>query len=304
VRGRSRRYTKGRAGQEQFYVMQRPPPGGQGAACMPEQEQADLSRLWPGLLALAAGVAGGEPPGLDTGAAALWRLYAPLAGSRSGFVLGQIGQSLDGRIATPTGRSHYVNGPAALDHLHRLRALADAVVVGIGTVLSDDPQLTVRRVDGRSPARVVIDPNGRLPSAARLLADDGVRVLVVQAGDRPRPPRVEAVTLAAGENRLEPRAIREALAERGLRRLLIEGGAHTLSAFLAAGALDRLHVAVAPLIIGSGPTGLMLPPIDRLDSARRPRVTIHRLGDDVLFDCALAARLCAGGVSASRPTQG
>ena len=77
-------------------------------------------------------------------------------------VVGQIGQSLDGQIATTTGRSHYISGPEGLDHLHRLRSLVDAVVVGVGTAAADDPQLTVRRVTGPSPARVVIDPRGRL----------------------------------------------------------------------------------------------------------------------------------------------
>ena len=67
------------------------------------------------------------------------------------FVVAQLGQSLDGRIALPSGESKYINGPAALDHLHRLRAAVDAVIVGIGTVTADDPQLTVRRVDGREP---------------------------------------------------------------------------------------------------------------------------------------------------------
>src|SRR6201991_2834844 len=79
-------------------------------------------------------------------------------------VVGQLGQSLDGRIATETGHSHYINGPAGLAHLHRLRALVDAVVVGIGTALADNPQLTVRRVSGPHPARVVIDTRGRLPA--------------------------------------------------------------------------------------------------------------------------------------------
>ena len=75
-------------------------------------------------------------------------------------VVGQIGQSIDGRIATVTGHSKYINGPAGLDHLHRLRALVDAVLVGIGTAVADDPQLTVRRVAGPSPARIVLDPRG------------------------------------------------------------------------------------------------------------------------------------------------
>ena len=77
-------------------------------------------------------------------------------------VVGQIGQSLDGRIATVSGHSHYINGTDGLDHLHRLRAMLDAVVVGIGTAIQDNPQLTVRRVSGPNPARVVIDPRGRL----------------------------------------------------------------------------------------------------------------------------------------------
>src|ERR1044071_5196836 len=90
-------------------------------------------------------------------------------------VVGQIGQSIDGRIATVTGHSKYINGPAGLAHLHRLRALVDAVLVGIGKAVADDPQLTVRRVAGPGPARIVLDPRGRLSSNARVLGEDGVR---------------------------------------------------------------------------------------------------------------------------------
>jgi riboflavin-specific deaminase-like protein len=247
-----------------------------------DMERKEIAtRLWPRLLARAE-----APARLGAAAAAFWRLYAPLADSQSDtVVLGQLGQSLDGRIATATGHSHYVNGPAALDHLHRLRALVDAVVVGIGTVLADDPQLTVRRVSGSHPARVVIDPNGRLPASARLLAQDGRPVFVIQATERHRPSRVSPITLPLCDGRLAPADILTALAERGLRRILVEGGANTLSSFLAAGTLDRLHLCIAPLVIGSGPVGLALPPIERLENALRPAVTVHPLGDDVLFDC-------------------
>src|SRR5207237_10563778 len=112
-------------------------------------------------------------------------LFGPLRHGRVDdlMVVGQIGQSLDGRVATESGHSHYINGPAGLAHLHRLRALVDAVVIGVGTALADDPQLTVRRVAGPNPARVVIDPTGRISSNARLLAEDGVRKLVVTATD-------------------------------------------------------------------------------------------------------------------------
>jgi diaminohydroxyphosphoribosylaminopyrimidine deaminase/5-amino-6-(5-phosphoribosylamino)uracil reductase len=151
-------------------------------------------------------------------------------------------------------------------------------------VLADDPQLTVRRVTGPHPARVVIDPNGRLPQDARLLADDGVPVFLVQGWERQPPGRATPIVLPMRDSRIHPPDIVAALVERGFKRLLIEGGAKTLSAFLAAGALDRLHLCVAPLVIGAGPIGLDLPPIDRIEEALRPEVSIHRLGADVLFD--------------------
>ena len=207
-------------------------------------------------------------------------------------VVGQIGQSLDGRIATATGRSRYINGPAGLAHLHRLRSLVDAVVVGVGSADADDPQLTVRHVPGPSPARVVIDPRGRLPPGARLLADDGIRRLIVtaQGAERFGPPGVEILALPTTDGYIAPAAILARLAEVGLRRVLIEGGADTLSRFLAAGCLDRLHVVVAPIILGHGRPGLMLDPIDHVEQALRPPMRIHPLDGEVLFDCDLSAR--------------
>src|SRR5215510_7198113 len=212
-------------------------------------------------------------------------------------VVGQLGQSLDGRVATATGHSHYINGPSGLDHLHRLRALVDAVVIGIGTALADDPLLTVRRVSGPHPVRVVIDPDGRLPASARLLANDGVRRIIVTAGGvQPALPRgCEIVALPKSDGQIPPSAIVAALAEQGLRRILIEGGADTVSRFLTAGCLDRLHVVVAPVVLGSGRVGLTLPPIERADQALRAPMHVHRLGDEVLFDCDLSAQRVAIG---------
>jgi diaminohydroxyphosphoribosylaminopyrimidine deaminase / 5-amino-6-(5-phosphoribosylamino)uracil reductase len=226
-------------------------------------------------------------------------LFGPLrAGTiHDPVVFGQIGQSLDGRVATRSGHSHYINGRSGLEHLHRLRAIADAVVVGAGTSLADDPQLTVRHVSGPNPVRVVIDPRGRVPGSARMFASDGVRCLVVTAeGAQARlPGHIETVRLPASQGRIEPRAIVSALVERGLRRVLIEGGAETVSRFLVAGCLDRLHVVVAPVIIGEGRPSFILPPIDRMDEALRVPMHVHRLDDEVLFDCDLSAqRLPAG----------
>ena len=232
---------------------------------------------------------------IDARAGEDWQsLFGPLvAAPGSRLAIGQLGQSIDGRIATPSGHSHYVNGPAAIVHLHRLRALVDAVVVGVGTAIADDPALTVRHVAGASPARVVIDPRARIPAASRLLADDGCRRILIGATGalpppRTLPPGVECIALDAGaDGHIAPAAIVDVLAARGLSRLLVEGGAATVSAFVAARCLHRLHVAIAPLLIGSGPTGLVLPPIDRLDAALRPRARCYPLDTDMLWDLEL-----------------
>jgi riboflavin-specific deaminase-like protein len=228
-------------------------------------------------------------------------LFGPLRVGKADdlVVVGQLGQSLDGRIATTSGHSKYINGPAGLDHLHRLRALVDAVVIGVGTALADDPQLTVRRVAGPQPARVVIDPNGRLPASARVFAGDGVRRLLITAeGTRYAPPSgVEVLALPTADGRIAPPTILAALAERGLRRLLIEGGADTVSRFLSSGCLDRLHVMVAPIILGTGRTGFILPEIERADQAMRVLVHAHQLDDEVLFDLDLSAQRVALGAA-------
>lgn len=233
---------------------------------------------WPEVLAVSRGET--APAGLSTHI--LWRIYGPLTGRA--FVIGQSGQSLDGRIATASGHSHYINGAAALIHLHRLRALADAVVVGVGTVVADDPQLTVRRVSGAQPARVIIDPNGRAPASARCFADDGARRIVLTRGGQKAPLGVEQIALAD----FAPAAIVGALHTAGLARVLVEGGAMTLSAFLAARALDRLHIMTGPMIIGSGKPGLCLPEIATLEGALRPKTASYIMPEgDVLTDCDL-----------------
>jgi diaminohydroxyphosphoribosylaminopyrimidine deaminase / 5-amino-6-(5-phosphoribosylamino)uracil reductase len=215
--------------------------------------------------------------------------YSPILNAPSGspFVIAQLGQSLDGRIATVTGESRWINNSGALDHLHRLRTLADAVVVGAGTVVADDPSLRVYRVGGRSPARVVIDPAGRIPANARCLASGGVRRIIITACEINPPDGVETIVLARRSGKISCEEIVHALYSRGLQRLLIEGGAATV---LEAGAIDRLHIMVAPLIIGSGKMGLELSPVASLIRAMRPKTQVYQLaGGDVLFDCDMRA---------------
>ncbi|PZQ50442.1 MAG: riboflavin deaminase [Rhodovulum sulfidophilum] len=264
------------------------------------REARVTDRVWSALLALRTGVRDQAPSDLwGPAERAAWELYAPLAGGTPGapFFFAQVGQSLDGRIATVSGDARDVSGREGIRHLHRCRALADAVVIGVRTALADNPRLTVRHVPGRHPARVVLDPRGRLPDDAGLLGDAEAHRIVIQSAPRRRPAGVEVITLPARDHVMKPAAIREALVARGFNRVLVEGGGTTIAHFLEAGLLDRLHVAVAPLIIGAGPSGLRTSPIARLSEALRPRTAVYGLETDVIFDCALEV---SGSASRSR----
>lgn len=229
------------------------------------------------------------PAGLEPQTRAIFAPFHEAPADRP-FVVAQIGQSLDGRIATVSGESRDINGDAGLDHLHRIRAHVDVVVVGAGTILADDPQLTVRRVAGPNPARAVIDPSGKIDRAGRWLAPNGARRLRITASDGPAAEGVEDIRLASSGGVIAPAAIIAALQAKGMRRILIEGGARTIAAFLEGGCVDRLHVLVTPVIIGSGRAGLDLAPIQGLERALRPRTEVYALGGgDVLFDCDLTS---------------
>lgn len=247
-------------------------------------------RIWDRILSIRAGAScpccGVWTPGEQAALA----LYAPLARRDLGPVaIAQIGQSLDGRVATLSGDARDVSGQDGLAHLHRLRALVDGVVIGVGTALHDTPRLTVRLCAGPNPARIVIDPQGRLPDDAPVLDDDGTRRIVIQSVDRPRPAGVEVITLPRADRFFPASAILTSLRRAGLRTLLIEGGSVTIAGFLDAGLLTRLHVAVAPLLIGAGPASLTTRrPAGKLADCLRPQTRIFSLGSDVLFDCGLS----------------
>ncbi|WP_071696044.1 RibD family protein [Halomonas sp. QHL1] len=218
----------------------------------------------------------------------------PLA-SRPAWVVAQLGQSLDGRIATESGHSHYINGHESLVHLHRLRAMVDAVVVGAGTASADNPQLTVRHVSGTNPTRVVLDPRGRIPNDLALLNTDSAPTLHIMGsavGTESKATtslaHVERCVLPLNANgQFNPSDVVALLANKGLTRVLVEGGGITVSQFIEAGAVDRLHLLVAPLLIGSGRPGLKMTPIETLESALRPPTRTFRCGDDTLFDLRL-----------------
>ncbi|MFG2757847.1 RibD family protein [Streptomyces wuyuanensis] len=221
--------------------------------------------------------------------------YLPLCLAGRRFTFAQLGQSLDGFIATRKGDADYVTGPEDREHLHRLRALSDAVVVGAGTAVADDPRLTVRACPGPHPVRVVLDPHGRVPAARQVFTDGAAPTLwVVGAGsghgqaDHADGSGVDVLVLP-DTAAFAPRRLVHELARRGLGRVLVEGGGVTVSRFLHEGALDRLYVTVAPVLIGDGVPGLAFPGPDVMRDALRPPVRRAFLGEDTLFELDLRA---------------
>jgi diaminohydroxyphosphoribosylaminopyrimidine deaminase/5-amino-6-(5-phosphoribosylamino)uracil reductase len=224
-------------------------------------------------------------------------LYLPICSATASrpITVGHLGQSLDGFIATHSGDSQFVTGEDNLVHMHRLRALCDAIVVGAGTVAADNPQLTTRRVPGASPLRAIVDPQRRLTPSARVFVDEAAPTLYFCGRTR----------VAAGETHVGAAAVvgidetddgganvADVLAhlrERGCARVFVEGGGVTVSAFLEANLLDRLQITVAPVFIGDGRPAIRLSPPNRLRDCLRPPCRVFRMGGDVLFDCDLSA---------------
>lgn len=211
---------------------------------------------------------------------------------KSPILIAQLGQSLDGQIATATGQSKYINGKAGLEHLHELRAWADVIVVGVGTVAADDPMLNVRLVEGADPHRVVIDPRGRTPLGARMLAYGDVRKVILTGPgaallNRPAglPSDVEIVPLAQEDGSLEPARIVQWIGEQGWRKVLVEGGAMTVTRFLEAGCLDYLHLIVAPMLLGAGTPGLRINAVDSISQARQFEARSYPLQNEQLIVC-------------------
>jgi diaminohydroxyphosphoribosylaminopyrimidine deaminase / 5-amino-6-(5-phosphoribosylamino)uracil reductase len=223
-------------------------------------------------------------------------LYLPVCSATPSrpITVGHLGQSLDGFIATHSGDSQFVTGPENIRHLHRMRALSDAIVVGAGTVAADDPQLTTRHVAGPNPLRVVLDPGRRLGEHYKVFSDDAVETIYVcgRSAVHDGETAVGHATILPVDERdgtIDVTAILPLLRARGCHRIFVEGGGVTVSMFLEAGLLDRLQVAVAPLIIGDGRPAVRLPAPDTLRECQRPDYRVFRMGGDVFFDCDLTA---------------
>ncbi len=176
------------------------------------------------------------------------------------FVTLKAAVTLDGKIATRTGDSKWITGEEARTEAHRMRDESDAILVGVGTVLADDPKLTVRHVEGRDPVRVVLDANLRTPPTAAVLDQDrksGAGTLVFHAHDADLArretlmgPGVELIPVARHARGVDVSEVLKLLGERDVVRLLVEGGAHVHGTFLDLGLADRAAIFIAPRIVG------------------------------------------------------
>ena len=215
----------------------------------------------------------------------LLNLYLPVCSATSvrPMTIGHLGQSLDGFIATPSGDSQFVTGNDNLVHVHRMRALCDAVVVGAGTVAADDPQLTTRHVPGPNPLRVVFDPGRRLSPTFRVFTDRMAPTLYICARSRMESGEDHmGDSVIASIDHDQPgeaeAGVLRLLRARGCARVFVEGGGVTVSMFLEADLLDRLQIAIAPVLIGDGHPAIRLAPQTHLRDCRRPSYRVFRMG--------------------------
>jgi diaminohydroxyphosphoribosylaminopyrimidine deaminase/5-amino-6-(5-phosphoribosylamino)uracil reductase len=209
------------------------------------------------------------------------------------YVTLKLAQSLDGRVALGSGESRWISSAAARERVHRLRAEADAVMVGIGTALIDDPLLTVRLVQDRSPIRIVLDPGLRLPPSAKLLAPGAPTWLIAaEDADSAAAARLERCGARilraerAGDGRMDLRAVLGLLAQERVTDLLVEGGPKLATNLVRAGLVDRLLLFLAPRLLGGdalpwlGPLGLS--GIDQAPALRLFRT--EQIGPDLLLE--------------------
>ena len=212
------------------------------------------------------------------------------------FVTAKFATSVDGKIATRTGDSRWVTGKLARDYVHQLRAATDAIMVGIGTVLADDPRLTARDANGeplrRQPLRVIADSRGRLPPASRLLVEPGKTLVAVARKDADAKQSLqelqgvdaEIFCCTGSDGRVDLNALLHELGRREITSVLVEGGGTLLGSLFDLGLVDKVVAFVAPVIIGgeSAPSAVGGRGAERMsDAMRLRRVTIRQFGDDV-----------------------
>jgi len=202
-------------------------------------------------------------------------------------------QTLDGKIAAKDGSSRWISGPIARRFAHRLRTKHDAVLVGIGTVLSDNPLLTTRLIKGKNPVRIVIDKNLRIPLCSDILKNQKKVHTVIFAASGVAKRKAESLRLKgaeviflplSGRGHIDLARIIRILYSKNIRSLLVEGGSRTIGGFIKAGLVDKLVAIIAPKILGDGIGPVSGMRINNINSAlKMVPERIKRAGDDIIY---------------------
>ncbi len=195
--------------------------------------------------------------------------------------------SVDGKIALPDGQGLRLSNEDDMRRVHQLRSKVDAILVGLGTILADDPKLTIKPeyAEGQNPLRVVLDSDGKMPVGTHVL--DGTAPTVIVTSDRSERVFPHAEVLRCGKDEVDLAQLLDRLAERGVRTVLVEGGSTVIWSFLHQGLADELKVFVASRVLGSrsAPTLAGGPGVASLDDSIRIRLDrAERLGDGVLLE--------------------
>ena len=206
-------------------------------------------------------------------------IIIPLLLKNNSNLIGQIGQSIDGKIALNNGKSHYINEKESIIYLHCLRSISDGVLVGVNTIIKDNPLLTTRKIKGQNPTRLIIDPSLKLTNKYKIFKDNNKNIIFTNSSKRKKLYNTIIVKFPKKNFTLN---IYKYLKKTSLNTILIEGGPTTLSHFIELKLLNYMQFIISPTIIGSGIDSLKLKPITNLKNAIRKKNTISKLGKEII----------------------
>ena len=207
-------------------------------------------------------------------------IIIPLLTKNDNFLIGQIGQSLDGKIALNNGNSHYINEKESILYLHCLRAVCDGVLVGVNTVIKDNPLLTTRKIKGSSPVRLIIDPSLKLSNKYKIFKDDNQNIIFTNSN---KQKKINNTLIVKFPKKNFTNNIFKYLKKTSFKNILVEGGPTTLSNFIEMKLLNYMQFIISPTLIGSGIDSLKLKPITNLKNAIRVKNTISKLGKEIVI---------------------
>ncbi len=207
------------------------------------------------------------------------QILLPILMLKKKFYIGQIGQSLDGKIALLNGNSHYINDKNSISYLHSLRSICDAVVVGVNTIRKDDPLLTTRAIKGPNPQRIIIDPSLKLTNKYKVFKDGMPNIIFTHSTLNKKFNNTQIYQLP---ERNFTNLIYQNINRLGYKLVLVEGGSKTISKFLENRLLNIMQFIIAPTIIGSGINSINIEPITNLKNVIRTKNNIFKFGKEII----------------------